>query len=297
MCGDVRAAELVDRQRAAVAELDARRLEPQLRGVRAACRCRAARASTSRSRPSSSTSRTHVAVLGVDRRRAAVLDHVHARVAGTPPRAPRPGRGRRSAGSGRGPRRASRASRSARRSRRTRSRSARRPARPGARAGRAARTPGGWSAPGWRRGARTAARTARRRCRRAARRTRPRGRGRRRCATSVFGPVTRPRPGSTRTFMPSIRSRTPRLWCSATARARASVRRRLTDGKPCDEVEPVLLGAGHLEHRVGRRQQRLRRDRVGHRAVPAELIVLDQRDLGAQVRGGRGGGVPGGSAA
>ena len=56
--------------------------------------------------------------------------------------------------------------------------------------------------------------------------------------TSVFGPVTRPRPASTWTFMPSIRSRTPRLWCSATARARASVRRRLTSGKPRAKSTP-----------------------------------------------------------
>ena len=63
------------------------------------------------------------------------------------------------------------------------------------------------------------------------------------------------------------------------------------------EVEPVLLGARHLEHRVGGREQRLRRDRVGHRAVPAERQLLDQRHLAAHVRGRRGGGVSGGSAA
>ena len=39
--------------------------------------------------------------------------------------------------------------------------------------------------------------------------------------------------------MPSIRSRTPRLWWSATARARASVRRRFTDGKPCTKSSPA----------------------------------------------------------
>ena len=56
--------------------------------------------------------------------------------------------------------------------------------------------------------------------------------------TSVSGPVTRPWPGSTWTFIPSIRSRTPRLWCSATARARASVRRRLTTGIPRTKSTP-----------------------------------------------------------
>ena len=63
------------------------------------------------------------------------------------------------------------------------------------------------------------------------------------------------------------------------------------------EVEAVLLGPRHLEHRVGGRQERLRRDRVGHRAVAAERHVLDERDVGAQVRGGRGRGVAGRSAA
>ena len=51
-----------------------------------------------------------------------------------------------------------------------------------------------------------------------------------------------------------------------------------------------------FEHRVGRRQQRLGRDRVGHGAVAAELVVLDQGDLGAEVGGGGCGGVPGRSA-
>ena len=54
----------------------------------------------------------------------------------------------------------------------------------------------------------------------------------------VSADMTTPWPGSTRTFMPSMRSRTPRLWCSATARARASVRRRLTSGKPRAKSTP-----------------------------------------------------------
>ena len=62
----------------------------------------------------------------------------------------------------------------------------------------------------------------------------------------LLGPVTRPRPGSTRTFMPSIRSRTPRLWCRATARARARVRRRLTLGRPCSKSSPLSAARATL---------------------------------------------------
>ena len=67
-------------------------------------------------------------------------------------------------------------------------------------------------------------------------------------------------------------------------------------GEAAREVDALLLGLADLQHRVGRRQQRLRRDRVGHGAVAAQLVVLDQGDLGAEVRGGGGGGVPGRSA-
>ena len=63
------------------------------------------------------------------------------------------------------------------------------------------------------------------------------------------------------------------------------------------EVDPVVLGPLDLEHRVGRRQQRLRGDRVGHRAVAAELVLLDQGDVGAEVGGGRSGRIAGRSAA
>jgi hypothetical protein len=67
-------------------------------------------------------------------------------------------------------------------------------------------------------------------------------------------------------------------------------------GKAAREVDTLRLGLADLQHRVGRRQQRLRRDRVGHRAVAAQLVVLDQGDLGAEVGGGGCGGVPGWSA-
>ena len=68
---------------------------------------------------------------------------------------------------------------------------------------------------------------------------------------------------------------------------------QVDDRHPAHEVNPVLLGPRDVEHRVGRRQQRLARDRIGHRAVAAELLLLDQRDVGAEERGSCRSRVPG----
>ena len=59
------------------------------------------------------------------------------------------------------------------------------------------------------------------------------------------------------------------------------------------EDEAARLGALDLGHRRGDLEQRLRRDAVGHRPVAAERHAVDDRDLGAERGGGRGGGVAG----
>ena len=61
------------------------------------------------------------------------------------------------------------------------------------------------------------------------------------------------------------------------------------------EVEPVIDRPSDVEHRIGGRQQGLGRNRVGHRAVAAELVVFDEGDVCTEVRCGYGGRVPGGS--
>ena len=59
------------------------------------------------------------------------------------------------------------------------------------------------------------------------------------------------------------------------------------------EDEAARLGAIDLGHRRGDLEQRLRRDAVRHRPVAAERHAVDDRDLGAERGGGRGGGVSG----
>ena len=62
---------------------------------------------------------------------------------------------------------------------------------------------------------------------------------------------------------------------------------------PVLEDDAARLGALDLGHRRGDLQQRLGRDAVRHRPVAAERHAVDDRDLGAERGGGRGGGVAG----
>ena len=249
------------------------------------------RAARSRGRPPASAAPRRLLV-AFDRRRAAVLDHVHAAaqehllqhlrqigvVVGEQ--------------SDRAPRSASPASRSARRSRRTRTRSARRPARPGARAGRAARTPDAWSAPGGRRDGRTAG-------------TNGAGAGTHQQRVELHLVVALvdlhgQRVGARH---PAAAPAAPARSCRPSAHARhgSGAGRPPAPGPACAAGSP-RAGRARSRARPRRRGPRssiasavvssvFGRDRVRHRAVAAKLILLDQRDVRAEVGGGDGGGV------
>ena len=203
----VRAAELVHGQRAALAELHAGRLQAEVAGVGP----HADAEQQVRAEKLAAVLQQHPDALGSPVSIAAarpMLDHVHAAleedllehlgqvgiVVGQDLVA---SRDERHPGAAAGE------------SRRTHSRSGPRPARPRARGAHAGRTPGGWSAPV------PVGMGERRRERRGARADQQRVERHLVVAAVVHHQVVptldAPQPGSTWTFMPSIRSRTPRL--------------------------------------------------------------------------------------
>ena len=85
---------------------------------------------------------------------------------------------------------------------------------------------------------------------------------------------------------------TARLVLSDEARVRHGAQ-QIHVRAPVLEDDAARLRALDLGHRRGHLQQRLGRNAVGHRPVAAQRHAVDDRDLGAQRGGGRGGGIAG----